>query len=193
MSGVEVQSEAATELDIESQLPVEAPSELSIEDSCSAKVPIFAESDSNVANPYLCYICYETKIPSELSSNDSFQLSCGHIFCKPCLQNFVSSCITDGNSAPKCFHPVSKPTHSANNIEVITSTPQFELKCNTAFSADEIDQLIIDEAMRLKFERFRFMSMNPNGRECPFEGCGELQIGDPNQADMACTKYVYCK
>ena len=181
-------------IDIESQLPddgchLEISQNYSIPSSVSpTKTESLALTMNDVVDPFKCYICYETIIPSDQSIGHSFKLSCGHAFCTPCLQNFVSSCITDGNTAPKCFYPLLE---TINNPEDSTIPPHRkpETKCDVPLSDEEVDTLIADCNLRLKYNRFKFMSANANnGRECPFEGCGELQLGDPNHPEMVCRK-----
>ena len=44
-----------------------------------------------------------------------FKLSCNHTYCQPCLFDFLTSKISDGDVAPRCFYPLDKVNNNNKN------------------------------------------------------------------------------
>lgn len=136
---------------------------------------------------FFCFICYEQKssVISESGGSDRFSLACGHSFCRDCLFLFLNSNICDGIIEPRCFHPVE--VEEGNNID--PDQPMRPTKCDKQISVGDINTIIDqDDKLKEKYRRFVFMHENDNGRECPFQGCGVLQIGNPDVVDMVCVE-----
>ena len=47
-----------------------------------------------------------------------FKLSCNHTYCQLCLFDFLTSKISDGDVAPRCFYPLDKAINSNNEIDI---------------------------------------------------------------------------
>jgi hypothetical protein len=63
--------------------------------------------------------------------------------------------------------------------------------CDQPLADADIELLVAhDDKLKSKFTRFKFMQSNQHARECPYDTCGELQIGDPANPAIICRRSV---
>lgn len=102
-----------------------------------------------------CKICYDT-----FPFNDMESLSCGHLYCTPCLYTYYKNKIIEANVNIKCPDPSCEQT--ANGADI---------------------RKIVDDSLFEKFQRFEIMASlkaEEHCRWCPREGCENAIIADPS-------------
>jgi hypothetical protein len=84
----------------------------------------------------------------------------------------------------------TQPTHNPNaNLPPVSA--HIPTTCDTIITDADIHALIGDDThthIRTKYTRFKFLQSSPHARECPYEGCGHMQIGDPANPAIICGK-----
>jgi len=135
-----------------------------VPDAIRQQIPGLQRRNSALRRTYLCYICYSKK-PVE----EGFRLStCGHLFCRECIQGFLENKIINGQVAPRCFYLEND-----------------EKACGQPIAEEDIMQ-IVSETVWKKYEKFKANQGNANSRQCPF--CDHTQTGDPEHPMMVCDK-----
>jgi hypothetical protein len=129
-----------------------------------------SSTNSSTSVPvFNCSICLENHPLSEAFSVGS--CVCKHQFCKPSMQCYLTSQISEGIITHKC--------------------PNFDA-CSGRFEPWEIKSLVSDETFQ-KYTRFKEMKENPNVRECPH--CATSVIGSKDDPEITCAqcgaKYCY--
>lgn len=134
----------------------------------------FQESKASELEPedtaFFCLICF-----SESSSQDAYQLPCGHKYCKSCIQAYIESNVIEGKTQIKCFYVGSSNSDGTKAIP-----------CDEIIGKNVIIDLLQNNPPTLaKYTRFEFLKSNPNARECP--QCSHFQIGNHQDPQMICT------
>mmetsp|Transcript_5260 Transcript_5260/g.9987 ORF Transcript_5260/g.9987 Transcript_5260/m.9987 type:complete len:680 (-) Transcript_5260:1800-3839(-) len=157
-------------------------------DRSEEKIEENFEMTEGAMESYFCYVCYSPRTAEELEiDNDtSFKLSCGHQYCMTCLQAYLESKVLEGHTRIKCCCIAdTEYAEDLNEIELIENNNEGETVetkaasqiefCNVELSEPELEAILVNKPdVKLKYDRFKFLKENPNGRECP--ECSFLQI-----------------
>jgi hypothetical protein len=148
--------------------------------------PIKLSANSEDFDSFFCHICYSHRTTQELTEekDSAFTLSsCGHQYCLTCLQAYLESNILEGHTRIKCCciadSEVLDDSGDVSNLDINTSDSENKATkikfCEGFLTKVEVEQILINKIdLKQKFDRFKFLKENPNGRECP--ECSFLQI-----------------
>ena len=133
---------------------------------------------------FLCKICYMND-----DQENAITLRCGHRWHKECLLGLLQSKVADAQTlihCPDVSDEVDERALLANGgrcTHVIGKPTIFALAAELG-----------DASLPAQYARWEDMARNPDVRECPVDGCGHRQIGDPRRPQMTCEKcaYEYC-
>ncbi|GAB5359894.1 hypothetical protein AAMO2058_000581200 [Amorphochlora amoebiformis] len=117
----------------------------------------------NMEETYYCYIC----LSNHRMSKGYTLRSCGHSFCKPCLQGYLESQFKSRQTHPRCFY-----------------TDEKQSVCNVEISVADIKAVATEEALK-KYTYFMNKEQNENFVDCP--KCKTQQLGDPRHPWTVCS------
>ncbi|KAF0690015.1 Aste57867_18577 [Aphanomyces stellatus] len=171
----------ALELDVDDEIVVSA-IDIAIDiagpahNDVKVTLPLDDDAIEDVGRRPTCSICLDSvppnasTQPAEMNEVAAVTLTCSHVYCKECIQTYV--------------------TKKVEGREVEPS----QLKCPTLHchrSLDLVDMLqTMTEATFLKYMRFKRMNefeKLPHGRWCPNPQCEHMVDCDPAKATFQCT------
>jgi hypothetical protein len=163
-----------------------------------------------VEEMFYCFICMDTR-----KNTDGFILTCGHQFCRRCLDAYLSSNITEANTIIKCFYPIyphmevvsetpiigvtsisdtlviSRNDANKPDIDIIDQNKEESVNqrgchdCGVEICLETIKEIVLDESLVTKYTRFKYMKDKSNARECP--KCLTFNIsGSPTNTRLCC-------
>jgi hypothetical protein len=134
-----------------------------------------------------CGICLELVDKSDVYSFTGGTIpggleTCGHEYCKECLESYLRSQIIDFNPTPAC--PFTDPidpldnlengNHLAADEEANALVARSGYGCGARASQADVKFIIKDPVVLAKYERVVQLKSNKNYRECP--KCAHLQL-----------------
>ncbi|DBA01048.1 TPA: hypothetical protein N0F65_002658 [Lagenidium giganteum] len=133
---------------------------------------------------FYCQICFENVAVSE-----AFKLTtCGHPFCRACLEQYLDSKISDAQLYPVCFHEdvVSIQTidQAVDGDAVAVGSSTVKKVCGVVIPQDDICAVVSVPTWR-KYQTFLFNKTHQHARQCPY--CDHSQDYPDGQEDPACT------
>lgn len=142
--------------------------------------------DDTSATDYYCQVCCEDVQGREAEAARFALSACRHCFCRDCLVGYLSSKVTEGDIAPRCFWSASSSSLLLQTGRHDTEAPPAAPRCREPISEADVEALLLREHPLLwaKFERYRFFKLSPSARECP--KCSHRQCGDPLRPVMVC-------
>lgn len=136
---------------------------------------------------YYCQVCCEDVQGSEAAVARFALSACRHCFCRECLVGYLSSKVTEGDIAPRCFWSSSSSSLQLQTGRVADEgAPPGDPRCREPICEVDVEALLLPEHPLLwaKFERYRYFKLTPLARECP--KCSHRQAGDPLRPAMVC-------
>ena len=144
------------------------------------------QSSGVAVDSFFCHICYSVRTPEALAEEGDVCYrveSCSHVFCLTCLQSYLEACIIEGKTQIKCCCLADEElqTPSSGNDDSEPKRDGGTIKsnavvfCDALFSCDEINIILVNKpTLKRKYDRFKLLKENNNGRECPV--CCHLQL-----------------
>lgn len=107
---------------------------------------------------FFCYICRDT-----VHGAITYKLSCGHVFCKPCLLAQVKAKLDNNKIKCKCCFPMKEMSKKTKRGE--------KLVCSTVFTDMDMRQILSLDRNPLFFEKYsklKYLKENAHvARTCP--------------------------
>lgn len=122
----------------------------------ASQTRVSPSADEMAGQTFLCHICYDDA--AKLS--ESFNMSCGHLFCKDCFGEYLRNQVSDG---PSC---------------VLACCPEIDCKCSV--TSDIFRELLDGDSLK-QYERYLLGSyIEASSRVfkyCPGVGCDKVIRG----------------
>ncbi|PWY72328.1 RING finger protein [Aspergillus heteromorphus CBS 117.55] len=128
-----------------------------------------AERENFEQETFECGVCLEPKKGTTCHR----LLSCGHVFCVPCLQDFYNSCITEGDvEGVKCLAPdCGKELNHTSATEVL---PKKHKKQDRTLSPSELLQIPLEQETVQRYvflKRKKSLEADKSTVYCPRKWC----------------------
>ncbi|KAG5357773.1 Translation termination inhibitor protein [Yarrowia sp. B02] len=130
----------------------------------------YADREKFAGMSFACSICQETRKGAVCT-----QLSCSHVACTACLQEYYSSCITQGQ------------------VELVHCV---EVECKEPLEQEQLLEIVGQDS----YDRFqkllvkKRLEKDPNSVDCPRTNCDTLVFRKPGEYMARCSKcrYTFC-
>jgi ariadne-1 len=133
----------------------------------AARCGIASESiaDDNMDESFVCGICYD----DEITSSDSYAMSCGHRFCTPCWKSFFENAFSEG---PSHVLKATCPCH----------------ECTERITGVELNDIIPEKVEQWRhFFLRQFVEQEKTYRFCPGPDCDVVAVSLGDTGPVKCT------